>query len=383
MTPLKRHITEVSIRKGETPAEVLSVTNTTGFVRSRDVFDKQVFSQDASNYKLVRFNDLAYNPSRINVGSVARCPFPDGGAVSPMYVVVRCHESLLPQYLLYFLKSDVGKQHINHRCVGAVRFQLRYSDLEQIELPLPPLPGQERIVRVLDEAERLGKLRQQSDGRTATLIPALFHDMFGDETTFPRRKLAEVCGFITKGTTPKASDVKEDAEEGDVPFLKVYHITETGEIDFRHNPAFISRELHDGLLARSKVYPGDVLMNIVGPPLGKIGMVPPDYPEWNVNQALAIFRAREHLEPVYLLHVLRSSRVLTKILAQAAGVRQLNLSLEQCRNVEIPLPSLSIQHKFVARAEEVQILERAQAAGRKRLDDLFQSLLHRAFQEEL
>jgi type I restriction enzyme, S subunit len=142
---LRGYISEVSIRKGDTPAEILSVTNTDGFVRSLDVFDKQVFSQDTNNYKLVRFDDLAYNPSRINVGSVARCQFPEGGAVSPMYVVVRCQESLLPQFLLYFLKSDIGRQHISHRCVGAVRFQLRFGDLEQIELPLPPCHEQERI----------------------------------------------------------------------------------------------------------------------------------------------------------------------------------------------------------------------------------------------
>ena len=107
---LKEHITEISVRKGETLAEILSVTNANGFVRSLDVFDKQVFSQDSTSYKLVSFNDLAYNPSRINVGSVAACQFPEGGAVSPMYVVVRCRKSLLPQYLLYFLKSDIGRQ---------------------------------------------------------------------------------------------------------------------------------------------------------------------------------------------------------------------------------------------------------------------------------
>jgi hypothetical protein len=64
--PLKGHIVEVSNRKGATEAEMLSVTNTGGFVRSLDVFDKQVYSQDASTYKLVQYNDLAYNPSRIN-----------------------------------------------------------------------------------------------------------------------------------------------------------------------------------------------------------------------------------------------------------------------------------------------------------------------------
>src|SRR5882762_4456154 len=129
--PLRGHVDEVSMRKGETLAEILSVTNTRGFVRSLDVFDKQVFSEDARNYKLVRFNDLAYNPSRINVGSIARCEFQGGGAVSPMYVVVRCRRTLLPQFLLFFLRSSTGLQHIAHNCAGAVRFMLRFRDLER------------------------------------------------------------------------------------------------------------------------------------------------------------------------------------------------------------------------------------------------------------
>ncbi|HUV69528.1 MAG TPA: restriction endonuclease subunit S, partial [Terracidiphilus sp.] len=179
ITPLKGHIAEVSMRKGEAPAEIFSVTNTVGFVRSLDVFDKQVFSQDARNYKLVRFNDLAYNPSRINVGSVAICHFPEGGAVSPMYVVVRCRDSLLPQLLLYFLKSGIGRQQIAHRCVGAVRFMLRFGDLEQMELPLPPVSEQPRIVRILDDADALRRLRAESDERTNRLTEALFGEMFG------------------------------------------------------------------------------------------------------------------------------------------------------------------------------------------------------------
>jgi type I restriction enzyme, S subunit len=154
---LKGHISEVSFRKGDSEAEILSVTNADGFVRSRDVFDKQVYSEDTSNYKLVRFNDLAYNPSRINIGSVAVCQFKNGGAVSPMYVVVRCGSALVPKFLLYFLKSDLGRQHITHRCVGAVRFQLRFGDLERIQLPIPPREEQERIVGILATFRKIGR----------------------------------------------------------------------------------------------------------------------------------------------------------------------------------------------------------------------------------
>ncbi len=220
VAPLRGHILEVTIRKGQKPAEILSVTNTNGFVRSLEVFDKQVFSQDTSNYKLVRQNDLAYNPSRINVGSIARCQFPEGGAVSPMYIVVRCKQTLLAQFLLYFLKSDVGLQNIVHRSVGAVRFMLRFSDLEQIELPLPPISEQDRLVKMLDEADKLRKLRARADERTGVLEAALFQETFGHRTdAWPKEKFGSI-GSLDRGRSQHRPRDDPSLFGGPYPFIQ-------------------------------------------------------------------------------------------------------------------------------------------------------------------
>lgn len=82
-------IREVSIRRGiaDQHLSVLSVTNSQGFVRSADYFEGTVHSNDLSKYKVVRSNQFAYNPSRINVGSLARLANGEEGVVSPMYVV--------------------------------------------------------------------------------------------------------------------------------------------------------------------------------------------------------------------------------------------------------------------------------------------------------
>ena len=125
--------------------------------------------------------------------------------------------------------------------------------------------------------------------------------------------------------------------------------------------------------------PDDVLMNIVGPPLGKIGIVPSTYAEWNVNQAIAIFRARDQLVPLHLLHALRFPDILEGILKQARGVRQQNINLEQCRNIAIPVPPMELQKELGKQVTEIRELEAAQTASRQRLDNLFQSMLHRAF----
>ena len=88
---------------------VLSVTNSQGFVKQSDFFEGTVHSEDISNYKLVRKNEFAYNPSRINVGSIDILKDYDIGALSPMYVIFSVDENrLLPDYFkYYFQEGDV------------------------------------------------------------------------------------------------------------------------------------------------------------------------------------------------------------------------------------------------------------------------------------
>ena len=162
-----------------------------------------------------------------------------------------------------------------------------------------------------------------------------------------------MCDFITKGTTPPNDLISEEYSSDKVPYLKVYNLSFNGELLFDTAPQYISENIHNGMLARSKVYPNDVLMNIVGPPLGKFSLVTDEFPEWNINQAIAIFRAKEKINPKYLLSALMQPEVLNPFLRQAVGIRQLNLSLSQCRDLEIFLPPLSLQNQFAAFVAEV------------------------------
>ena len=70
-----------------------------------------------------------------------------------------------------------------------------------------------------------------------------------------------ICDFITKGTTPSKEQLFSGS--GDVPFIKVYNLTDSGSLDFTVNPTFVSTETHNGFLNRSKVLPSDVLMNLI------------------------------------------------------------------------------------------------------------------------
>lgn len=87
-------------------------------------------------------------------------------------------------------------------------------------------------------------------------------------------------------------------------------------------------------------------MNIVGPPLGKIALVPTTFSEWNINQALVIFRVKEEILPSYLLYTIKSNTISQSIIQSAVGVRQQNISLKQCREISIPIPPIKLQKKF-------------------------------------
>src|SRR5262245_41544663 len=95
---------------------------------------------------------------------------------------------------------------------------------------------------------------------------------------------ADCCAVVASGGTPPAHLMYFD--KGEVPFIKVYNLTFCGILDFKIKPTFIDRSTHCGRLSRSRVLPGDVLINIVGPPLGKVAIVSNEYPEWNINQAI-------------------------------------------------------------------------------------------------
>ena len=91
--------------------------------------------------------------------------------------------------------------------------------------------------------------------------------------------------YVASGSTPS----KDSFVEEGVPYIKMYNLRNQ-IIDFDFHPQYIKREVHEGKLQRSKTKVGDLIMNIVGPPLGKLAIIPPSLPESNFNQAAVLIR---------------------------------------------------------------------------------------------
>lgn len=368
-------------------AAIFSVTNDRGFLRSLDLFDKRVFSADTANYKCVAFQDLAYNPSRINVGSIAMLDDRNGGAVSPMYVVVRCKSRLLPRYLLLFLRSKAGIDQIRHRCEGAVRFQLKFQDLCRIPIPLPPLAEQERIVRLLDEADGLRKLRAQADRRTADLIPALFQEMFGDPVGnargWRREPFSDLLDGIDGGWSPICHE--RPAQLGEWGVLKLGAVTTCRYLDTETKALPIDRAPRPELEIRV----GDLLFTrkntyeLVAASAFVFGT----RPKLMLSDLLFRFRLKPGtaINPIFLWGLLNvpSKRRQVQALASGSAGSMPNISKGRLMTLLIEMPPLSLQKKFAQRVTEIRQIESAQATSRACLDALFQSMLHRAFSGEL
>lgn len=162
---LREHLTEVSERnRGQCVARVLSVTNSAGFVPAEDQFAHRVASADISNYKIVRQGQYAYNPSRINVGSIARLDDWSEGALSPMYVVFELHETLDSDYFSHWLRTGEARKRIGLAAQGSVRDTVSFGDLSSIPVPIPPLEAQQQIARALSSAKKeLSLLKSEID----------------------------------------------------------------------------------------------------------------------------------------------------------------------------------------------------------------------------
>jgi type I restriction enzyme, S subunit len=190
----------------------------------------------------------------------------------------------------------------------------------------------------------------------------------------------EICELVENGSTPPSNEMQQD--DGQIPFIKVYNLTKTGFLDFTIKPTFIPRTTHEKLLARSRVLPGDVLMNIVGPPLGKVSVVPAHFPEWNTNQAVVLFRPSIGIISKYLAFCLLSEAVLFWITRTAQKtVGQSNITVSNSRILPIPLPPLAEQHRIVAKVDELMTLcdklEAAKAEREKNRDRLVSVSLQR------
>lgn len=167
------YIQEYSVKnKSGEDIPVYSITNSQGFCR--DYFSKEVASKDKTSYKIVPRGCFAYNPSRINVGSVDWQRDEERVIVSPLYNAFSVSPEIDQQYLYYYLKSSATLYRIKEVATGSVRDNLRLSMLYDFMIELPSLDVQRQIVSNLDLLASIIRQRNQQLTKLDELIKARF-----------------------------------------------------------------------------------------------------------------------------------------------------------------------------------------------------------------
>jgi len=155
-----KYVREVSKRNADLQEKrILSVTNSRGFINQSEQFGRELASADLTNYKIIKKGQFAYNPSRVNVGSIDLLTNYESGILSPMYVVFETSTGdLIPEFLYYHLKTYWFTGHIPMFVQGSVRDSLSFDGFSGMKFYIPEPKIQKEIVNILETASAELKL---------------------------------------------------------------------------------------------------------------------------------------------------------------------------------------------------------------------------------
>ena len=388
------YIEEYSVRnkKGE-DIPVYSVTNTQGFCK--DYFGKEVASKDKTTYKIVPRGCFAFNPSRINVGSVDWQRNEERVIVSPLYNVFSVSEQLDQQYLYYYLKSDFALQRIRAVATGSVRDNLKLAMLYEFPIELPEITEQRIIVDKLDRVKQIISLREKEVQALDDLIKARFVEMFGLDDLIKARfvemfgdpvanpkgwetyQLNDCLKWIDNGKSFVCSDKPRG---GDYPAVLKLSAATYGDYRPEENKALLDE---NQFVEGAEVHAGDLLFTRKNTPelVGMAAYVH-ETPERLMMPDL-IFRlvTNDRMNPVFLWQLIncKEFRPIIQGISGGSAKSMSNISKERLGRINVICPPRQIQDQLVPFAHQV---DKSKAVIQKSLDEtqlLFDSLMQKYF----
>jgi len=363
---------------------VYTVSNIQGFVLSDEFFDKRVYSRDLSNYKVVEKGDFAYNPYRINVGSLGLFKNENPGLVSPAYVVFRMRPNaqLDQQFLYLLLKSDKWLSEIRRFSMsrGSVRRSLAFEDLANLSIPLPPLAEQRAIAHVLRAVQRAREATERVIAATRELKKSLMRHLFTygpvpvdatDDVDMQETDIGPIPAhwLVVKlgQTVILRSRAVSPSETPQARYVGLEHL-DSGEIRIkRHGYALETKS------AKFVFNPGNILYGKLRPYLDKSALA-----EWSgvCSTDILVLIPTKQVDPVFTAYLMHSSFVLQHAIVTTSGVNHPRTSWRALSQALIPLPPLSEQREIAHILQAVDRKLAAEEARRQALEALFKTLLH-------
>ena len=321
------------------------------------------------------------NGSKSHLGKVALIDIDYNYAFGGFMGLITPMQKLDSKFLFYLMTSDNYKKFINELSDGANINNLKFGDLGKFEIPLPPLPEQQRIVSILDEcfaAIDKAKANAEQNLRNAKeLFESYLQGVFEKKGEgWKERKLGEVCDTGAGGTPLKSH--KDYYEDGTIPWLLSGEVSQ-GEIFEAKN--FITEK---GLKNSSaKLFPPNtVLVAMYGATAGQVGIL---RFEACTNQAVCGILPNTNFIPEFLYYKFLAGK--EALVSQAVGGAQPNISQIKIKNTMIPVISLKDQQTIVRQLDalraETQKLEAVYQKKIANLEELKKSILQKAFSGEL
>ena len=342
MQRLGDYIKEYSARnKLDEEIPVYSVTNSNGFCR--DYFGKEVASNNKRTYKIVPRNAFAYNPSRINVGSVDYQHYEDRVIVSPLYNVFTVDEKILPQYLYFYLKSPNTMKRIRTVASGSVRDNLKLSMLCEFPIQVPSINRQQNIIELLEKAQRIIDEKNDELEKLDNLVKARFVEMFGNnkyETRIIKDVLCE--SFWLMPATPKYID------EG-IPYITSKNIK--NRILDLDDTKFISENDYVKISKNRPIKPGDILVSMIGT-LGQTAVVSKDKRFYGQNIYLLRLN-NDIISTSFFCEFFNSDDVQNKLAGKSNKSTQAYLKANHVEDLSIPIPPIAVQNDFATFVAQV------------------------------
>ena len=326
---------------------IYSVTKSLGFIQPKNIFENRIASKNISNYKMVRKGYFAYNPSRINIGSIAYMDKDEVGQVSPMYVVFKSKTNdILDKYLQHVLKSKKGIELINLYSIGSVRNTLRFENLCNIRIPLPPIEIQQEIVEELDGYQKI------IDG--CRQVVENYKPIIDVDPSWEFVELGDLFHNVTETVNP------ELIQNSDYLYVGLEHIGKgTGEFESSIYPS--KNEIKSN---KNKFKSGDILYGKLRPNLNKVVNV-----EFNgiCSTDILVLRGKQSHQTLFYKAIFLSNWFNNEVMRGVSGAQLPRTSYGFIKTIQIPCPPLEVQF---AVSEKLK-LEKTTLKGVKKLIEIY------------
>jgi type I restriction enzyme S subunit len=357
-----------------------------GDVIDEGTLDRVIYPNKPSAEYLLANSDILVNRTSLKREGVAKASlitnFVEAAYFDCSIIRVRIDTKKAdPKYMLYALNGPAVRPQIRRGAKTATITTISQPDIQQLNIPLPPIKEQCRIVAILDKADAIRSKRQQAIQFTEEFLRSVFLDMFGDPVTNPKRWIIDKLGdhliFVTSGSRGWA---KYYSSSG-VKFIR--------SLDVRMN--YLSHEdvayvnpPKSAESERTRVKSGDVVLTITGSKIGRVAPIPEDIGEAYISQHVAILRLDEGIRPRFVSAFLSDPKGGQHQIRQMQyGQTKPGLNLDQIRNFDIPCPPLSLQNKFINVWDRYDNHVRNQKVAEATYEDCFNALVQCAFRGEL